>query len=55
MWVSVGKISMHLNIHSECFFLIHRSSFGHLKAILRYILSCQQVINLVNGTNLCRV
>ena len=52
MWVCMGKVSMRFDVPSERFFLVHRSSFGHLKAVLHHTLSDKQVLNLANGTDL---
>jgi len=35
MWVRMRKVSMYFNVQSERFFLVHRSSLRHLKAILQ--------------------
>jgi hypothetical protein len=55
MRVCMKKLSMYFNIQSERFFLVHRSSLGHLETVLRRILSGQSRTGLVNSTNLCGV
>jgi hypothetical protein len=52
MWVRMRKGSMHFDIQSERFFLVQRSSLGHLKAVLHRILSDQRIFSQADGTDL---